>query len=98
VTRGYVLSDHATEDLREIWRYVFDFEKSEQRADDAVDRVFRTLDLLAERPGMGRTRKWLKPEHLAFPCGTYTIVYRVAGNEIEVARVTGADEDLKRNH
>lgn len=38
---------------------------------------------------------WLGPAQLAFLSGTYLIVYRASRDGIEVARVSGADEDLK---
>ena len=47
---------------------------------------------------MGRTREWLGPGQLALPSGTYHIVYRASPDGMEVARVSGADEDLKLNH
>ncbi|MCB9506670.1 MAG: type II toxin-antitoxin system RelE/ParE family toxin [Myxococcales bacterium] len=91
----YVLSDKAKSDLEEIWWYVFQFAASDDRADAALRAIGRSLDLLAERPSMGRGRDWLLPGQLAHPAGGYLIVYRESATGIEVARISGADRDLK---
>lgn len=47
---------------------------------------------------MGRSRDWLKPGQLAFASGRYLIVYRVSGELIQLAHVSGADCDLRETH
>lgn len=94
----YFLSEKAKSDLEDIWWYVFSFEGSDRRADATLDAIRLTLGRLAERPTLGRTRDWLNPGQLAFPSGSYLIVYRASPEGIEVARVGGGDEDLRQNH
>ncbi|MCP5041852.1 MAG: type II toxin-antitoxin system RelE/ParE family toxin [bacterium] len=93
-----VLSDKAQRDLREIWWYVFQFEGSDRRADTAIDKLYSTFGRLADSPNIGKSRGWLEPEQLAFPSGAYLVVYWMTPDGIEIARVSGADGDLRLNH
>jgi plasmid stabilization system protein ParE len=94
---GETVAETARRDLEGIWWYVFSFEGSDGRADATLDKIRQTIERLAERPSMGRARAWLGPGQLAFPSGSYLIVYRASAEGIEIARVSGADGDLKSN-
>jgi plasmid stabilization system protein ParE len=63
-----------------------------------LDSIRVTIERLVEMPSMGRSRDWLKPGQLAFASGRYLIVYRVSGELIQLAHVSGADCDLRETH
>lgn len=90
----FSLTTAARRDLLEIWGYVFDQVGSDVRADRQLAALHSTLETLAERPGLGAGRDWLPRDVLAFPKDGYVIVYRRAGDGIQVLRVTGSEADL----
>lgn len=77
-----------------MWDYVAD-----RAGDDVADRLLLSFDaklaLLAELPGIGRSRDELRPRLRSFPVGPYTLFYRPASDGIELIRVVHAARDLK---
>lgn len=97
MTARFALTDEARDDLFAIWSYVFEFERSEQRADHAVDDLYGLFATLCEHPNLGSSRAWLPDGILAFPRGRYVVLYREHGTGIEVLRVSTGALDLMRS-
>lgn len=94
MNQRFVLSQAADDDLLEIWAYVFHFEQSDRRADATLDALYDTFRYLAEYPQSGTPRLRLGPGILAFSKHGYVIAYRVTESAIEIARVSGGEEDI----
>ncbi len=82
----------ASNDLAEIWDYIAD--DSETQADLFIDLIDRKLQLLAEKPNLGRSRGELAENMRSFPIGRYVIFYIVMPSCIQVVRVLHGSRDL----
>lgn len=82
----------AKSDLAEIWDYIA--EGSEARADAFVETIGQKLQILAERPNIGRPRDELVDALRSFPVGRYVIFYMPIENGIDVVRVLHGARDL----
>ena len=60
---------------------------SPQAAQLVVQRVLRTVALLAEQPGLGKPGRVPGTRELLVPKTRYVVPYRVRGNLVEVLRV-----------
>lgn len=60
---------------------------SPQAAQLVVQRVLRTVALLAEQPGLGKPGRVPGTRELLVPKTRYLVPYRVRGNLVEVLRV-----------
>lgn len=87
------ISPRASLDLIEIWSYIAD--DSVTNADAFIDKLYETMQLLADKPGAGRHREELAPGIQSFPFGRYLIFYRVVGGEIEIVRVLHGARDIE---
>lgn len=80
-TRGY----HAELDALEIWIHVARHDLA--AADRLIDRFTETINLLAERPQLGRTVDHLLPGLRSIPVGEYLIFYRPGEGSVCVVRI-----------
>ena len=88
----YRLSDHARNDLDDIWLYIA--EDDPLAADRFIDRLIRKVAALADSPGTGRDRSELAIDLRSFPVGNFLIFYRPAVDAIEVIRIISGHRDL----
>ena len=88
------ISPRASADVIEIWSYIAD--DSEANADAFIDKLYETMQLLADKPGSGRHREELASGMQSFPCGRYIIFYRVVASAIEIVRVLHGARDIEK--
>jgi len=88
----YRLSDHARDDLDEIWLYIADDDPT--AADRFIDKLIRKIGTLADSPGVGPQRPELAPDLRSFHVGSYLILYRPVPDTIEVIRILSGYRDL----
>lgn len=79
-------------DVASIWRYVA--ADSVKAADALIDRIDRTLDMLADQPLAGRARSDLAPTLRSFPVGSYVIFYVPLTDGVEIVRVMSGRQDI----
>lgn len=82
----------AAADIAEIWDYIA--EDSLEQADAWVDRLDKTLQLLATQPKMGRARDELAPGLRSMAFGRYVIFYEPLDHGIDVVRVLHSARDI----
>jgi toxin ParE1/3/4 len=87
------ISPRVTSDLTEIWSYIAD--DSVTNADAFIDKLYETIQLLANQLGSGRRREELAPGILSFPFARYIIFYRTSGHAIEIVRVLHGARDIQ---
>ena len=68
------LSDQAKEDLVRSWEYIA--RDNPSAADRPLQELVKQREVLAETPGMGRSRRELRPAPRIFSAGHYLILYR----------------------
>ena len=78
------VSREAQTDFDSIWEYIA---AEDLGAADRLLELFRIkLTLLAEAPGVGRSREEFAPSLRSFPVGNYLLFYRSIADGIEVVR------------
>ncbi len=82
----------AREDLIEIWLYIAD--DNETAATTFIERIDRTIEMLANAPKSGRERPELGEGLRSFPVGNYIIFYVEASYGVDVVRVMHARRDI----
>lgn len=87
------ISPRASSDLIEIWSYIA--EDSVANADAFIDKLHRTIQVLANQSGAGRRREDLAPGILSFPFGRFIIFYREGQDAIEIIRVLHGARDIQ---
>jgi toxin ParE1/3/4 len=86
------ISPRASSDLTEISSYISD--DSVTNADAFIDKLYATIQVLANQPGSGRQREELAHGILSFPFGRYIIFYRASQDAIEIVRVLHGARDI----
>jgi len=79
-------------DLIEIWNFIAD--DNERAADRMLDRIDKTLNMLRDRPQVGRQRPELASELRSFPIGNYVLFYLPLPNGIDLLRVRSSYLDV----
>jgi toxin ParE1/3/4 len=86
------ISPRASSDLIEIWSYIAD--DSVANADAFIDKLYETIQTLANQPGSGRRREELAPGILSFPFGRY-IIFCASKDAIEIVRLLHGARDIQ---
>jgi toxin ParE1/3/4 len=86
------ISNDARSDLKEIYRYIAQDNRS--AALRVIDRLRETFDLLAAQPQMGEARDDLEPNFRMFTVGNYVILFRPYLDCVEIVQVVHAARDL----
>lgn len=91
----YILAPAAQRDLEEIWEFIA--ADSLDAADRWVDKLEKAMDLLADIPTFGHTRKDLTDKPVLFwSVGRYLIIFRPEKQLLEIVRVLSAYRDVSR--
>lgn len=80
-----VRSKPARDDLRDIWLYIA--QESVDAADRLLDRIDRTVQMLAESPALGQSQDHIRQGLRRFVVGNYLVFYEPIGGGIRVVRV-----------
>lgn len=83
----------AEQDLANIWLYTWQ-EWGEQQADNYLDELEKTINLLAEQPKIGRLRREFTPQVRMFFHAYHFIVYQEIQDGIRVIRVLHKSMDV----
>ncbi|MGD0634440.1 MAG: type II toxin-antitoxin system RelE/ParE family toxin [Beijerinckiaceae bacterium] len=92
----YVLRPRARRDIEEIW----DYSEKNWNAGQAelyIRQIQRSLQLLANDPGLGRACDDLRAGYRKFPSGSHLIFYRILGEGLEVVRILHERMDFERH-
>ena len=84
----------AENDLIEIWTYVA--RDSPAAADRVLDRLDDRSTLIAQVPGVGARRDDLGPGLRCLTVGSYLVVYRQIGDEVEIVRYLHGRRDVRQ--
>ncbi len=96
MTKRYILSPQAVDDLNEVWQYLT-AQSSSSIADQIEEEFFKTFDLLEQFPRAGHPRVDLTPRSvLFFPVQKYMIVYQCTPERIVIHAVLHSARDLRR--
>jgi toxin ParE1/3/4 len=88
------LSPQSKRDLMEIGLYIARQSGSRKRADNFVDSIYQTCDMLATNPQMGQLRpEFASGQYRSFSVGNYVIYYSGIPDGIRVARILHGARD-----
>lgn len=80
-----IWSPKALGHLEQLWRFIA--QDSEIAADQVVQRIFDSVDLLKTQPEMGRVGRLAGTRELVVPRTPYFVVYRVRRGGLELIAV-----------
>jgi toxin ParE1/3/4 len=83
----------AEQDLDEIWFYIA--LDNVVAADNLLDDIDSSCQLLAMQPQAGRLRPELTPDLRSLPVGRYVVFYQPQDDGIEVVRVLHSARDIE---
>ncbi len=90
--KPFLLSPAAAQDLAEIEAYI----ASERPGvvDGVLDALEAACQLVADYPGVGRTRNEIDEGVMSFPTGSYVLFYYVDEESVGIARILHGSRDL----
>lgn len=89
----YFLTIPAKEDIKEITRYIAQFNPDAARR--LTQAIKQQCKLLANFPNMGRNQDDFESGLQSFPVENYLIFYRAVGEGVEILRVLSGYQDLE---
>jgi toxin ParE1/3/4 len=90
------LTPAAKADLRNIWIYTAANWNEDQA--EAYSRILnRAIDRLAANPGLGKSLGQIRQGYFKFPAASHLLIYRSAGDTIEVVRILHKSMDVDRH-
>jgi len=95
MTRGFILTPEANQDLLDIWEHLAT-EESDATADRVVTGIMDACEKLVEMPAMGHYREELIDRRFRFwRAWSYLIVYRWESSPFEVIATVHGARDLE---
>ncbi len=89
----YILTAEAENDLKEIWVYIA--ENNRSAADKLIEGIFEKFQLLADNKEIGRRRDDFIIEMRVFPFKKYYIYYFPNEEGVEIYRVLHGSRDIE---
>ena len=80
-------------DLLDIWLYIA--EDSVQNADGYLRRIEQAIEVLAEKPLMGRSRNEIAVSIRSFPVESHVVFYYAVDGGIDIVRVLHGMRDFE---
>jgi toxin ParE1/3/4 len=89
---GFTLTARAEEDLIEIWTYIA--ADNPAAADRVIDRIEDMFGRVATNPQLGQARTDLAEGLRYSVSGSYLVLYRQVGADVEIVRVVHGARDV----
>ena len=91
---NFSISNDALEDILKFHQYLID-ENSLSISEEFIEKLFSKFQLLADFPGIGRTRNEISQDLLSFPDLKFNqcVFYKKSSNGILVIRMLGGRQD-----
>lgn len=87
-----VFTRAARDDLIDIWTHVA--ADDPDAADRVLDRLDEAASYLTQNPEMGPAREDIRPGLRYLVSGSYLLLYRIIGDDIEIVRAVHGRRDL----
>jgi toxin ParE1/3/4 len=94
--RKVQLSILAESDLLDIWQYTFE-EWDDAQADRYLDELDEAFRLLAENPGLGTSRHYVREGYRVFFVNRHAVYYTVTNTVLRVIRILHGQMDPDRH-
>ena len=88
------LTPKARADLDAIWEYTVR-QWGVDQAETYLASLGKTMQLLADNPGLGTRIDYVKSGYRKFPAASQMLIYRVISNTIEIVRVLHKSMDVE---
>ena len=92
------LTDHATQDLEQIYHYIYHYDQP-KKADDFLQHIEKILNTLIELPERGSFPKELFAlgikEYREIYFKVYRIIYKLSGKKIYILLIADGRRDLQ---
>lgn len=92
---GYKIAPKARSDLDGVWDYLDVQKESPTAAYRQIEMLYDKFSLLAANPFLGEVRDDLGTNLQSFVARKYVVVYRMAGDKIEIVRVIHSAHDMR---
>jgi toxin ParE1/3/4 len=86
----------ARADLDAIWTYTAGRWNIDQ-AEAYLRSLAQTMQMLADKPGLGKNIEDVKPGYFKFPSGSHVIFFRQSASGIDVIRILHKSMDAERH-
>lgn len=90
----YVISHEATNDLKSIWLYTFEF-WSQSQADRYLNLIFDEIESITQNPKIGKDFSQIRKGYFRVRVKSHFIFYRIYEQEIEVIRILHQSMDIE---
>ena len=91
----WILSEHAAEDLIDIYVYTYR-EFGAPQAERYTEEIEEKFSILAESPALGRQLSEIPGTYRCTVSGRHVIIYRIQGEDIFIVRVLHGRQDIAR--
>jgi toxin ParE1/3/4 len=92
---AYNIAPLARTDLDAIWDYLGIQKDAPAAARRQIEKLYEKSSLLSGQPFLGETRDDLGPGLRSFVAGNHVVVYKIAENQGEIARVVHFARDIR---
>ena len=89
-----LVSPQVETELDEIWLYIATDSSRPDIADRVIDSTERSLEL-ARHPYLGRKRDDLRPGLRSVAVGSYVVIYRIEGKDVQILHVLHGRRDIR---
>ena len=93
MTKGYVLSQEADNDIEHIFEYG-EYKFGTSQAITYLIGMSAHFDVIAKNPNIGIERKEIKDELFSFPYKSHVIFYRKMSGYVRIIRILYGGRDL----
>ena len=90
-----LVSPQVESELDEIWLYIVSESSSTEIADRVIDSITERFLELAKHPYVGRKRDDLRPGLRSVAVGSYVVIYRIEGQDVQILHVLHGRRDIR---
>lgn len=90
-----IVSPQVETELDEIWLYIASESSSIEIADRVIDSITERFLALSKHPYLGRKRDDLRLGLRSVAVGSYVVIYRIAGNDVQILHVLHGRRDIR---
>ncbi|NBX74692.1 MAG: type II toxin-antitoxin system RelE/ParE family toxin [Alphaproteobacteria bacterium] len=88
----YRLYPQAQDDMRDVWFFLGT--RNPRAATTMMRKFFKTFQLLAAHPQLGRERYDIRAKIRSVTCFPYVVFYQISGKHVDIVRILHGARDM----